>query len=172
MKIIVYFEDLKLRSWNIDDALDLSIAGSNPDVESNMNDGFPNPYTIEKAMQFIEASHESDNLLLAIEIQGKVIGSIGAFFDKYDRTTAKIAYFIGREYWNKGIGTNAIKAITSYLVEEKGIVKIIAEPFERNIGSRKALEKAGFTLKEIVINGNAKAGIVINSCRYEYIKIV
>lgn len=92
---------------------------------------------------------------------------IGSFFIENENNKMIITYFISKQYWNKDIGTSSIKAIVGYLVKEKGIKEISAEPFEHNIGSKKALEKAGFVYsgkcKDIMKNET-----ILNTSRYVY----
>jgi RimJ/RimL family protein N-acetyltransferase len=88
-------------------------------------------------------------------------GSIG-IISKTDiyRKNAEIGYFLGEEFWGKGIATRAIRAATSYAFSTFDIVRIYAEPFCDNPGSRRALEKAGFiheaTFKKNVIKNGAR----------------
>jgi RimJ/RimL family protein N-acetyltransferase len=168
MKICIRLDNITLRSWTLKDAADLSFIGNNDSVEENMNDGFPKPFTQEKAVEFIKNAIRSKDLYLAIERTGKVVGSIGAFYDNNDKTKAVIAYFIGKDYWNQGYASSAIKGLIEYLENEKGIRTISADPFERNHRSRKVLEKNGFELKEVVTDGNKKMNQYINVCKYEY----
>lgn len=168
MDICIHSDSVSLRSWTMNDIQALSLIGNDDEVEANMNDGFPKPFTNEKAMDFIQNALSSKDLFLAIEKSSKIVGSIGAFFDKNDKTAAVIAYFIGKAYWNQGYASSAIKGIIEYLVNEKGIRSISAEPFERNHRSRKVLEKNGFKLIGIIEKGNKKGSIDLNTCKYEY----
>ena len=168
MDIYIHSDNVSLRSWTMKDAQALSIIGNNDEVEANMNDGFPKPFTVEKAREFIKNARKSNDLFLAIEKSNKIVGSIGAFFNTHDKTSAVIAYFIGKDYWNQGYASSAIKGLIEYLVKEKGIKTVSAEPFERNHRSRKVLEKNGFKLIKIIENGTKKNNIEINTCKYEY----
>jgi len=168
MNIIIHVDDLVLRKWTSADIDSLADVGNDPSIAINMNDGFPNPYTKEKAKAFIENAIKSNNLLLAIVKGTTVIGSIGAFFDDNKRGEAVIAYFIGKNYWNHGYGSKAIKGIIEYLKIHRGIKKITAKPFERNLSSRKVLEKNEFVLREIIKDGGTKGNESIDICIYEY----
>jgi RimJ/RimL family protein N-acetyltransferase len=168
MDIVIHEDDIVLRNWNINDANELSTIGNDSSIAFNLNDGFPYPYTKDKAVIFIKNAISSTNLLLAIVKNDRIVGSIGAFYDDTDKSKAVIAYFIGKEYWNQGYGTKAVKGIVEYLIKEKEIKTILADPFERNNGSRKVLEKNGFKLGEIVTNGSTKSNKPINICKYEY----
>ena len=75
-----------------------------------------------------------------------------------------------KNYWGKGIATKAIKAATSYAFRDFDIVRVYAEPFSDNIGSRRALEKAGFTLEATLKSYVIKNGIIKDSCIYSVLK--
>lgn len=109
--------------------------------------------------------------MFAIEIGGMPAGSIAATFkeDIY-RKNVEIGYYLGEEYWGKGIMSKTIKAFVKYLFINFDINRIYAEPFERNIGSRKALEKAGFKLEAILKKNIIKNGTIENSCIYAILR--
>jgi len=68
------------------------------------------------------------------------------------------------------IATKAIKAATSYAFRDFDIVRIYAEPFSDNAGSRKALEKAGFKLEATLKRNVIKNGIIKDSCIYSVLR--
>ncbi|WP_435165980.1 GNAT family N-acetyltransferase [Paenibacillus glycanilyticus] len=53
--------------------------------------------------------------------------------------------FIGESrYWNKGIGTELIKETLSYLVNDRGVRKIVMDPQAWNTRALRVYEKCGF----------------------------
>lgn len=168
----IQYDDVLLRDWSHDDAFRLADIANNEKIYANLRDAFPHPYTLENARDYINSCLQNTNALLcAIEYNGVLAGSIGAFFmtDVY-RKNAEIGYYLAEEFWGGGIMTKAIKAISTYVFNNYDILRIYAEPFERNIGSRRALEKAGFfheaTLKKNVV----KNGHIENTCIYSMLK--
>lgn len=120
----------------------------------NLTDGFPHPYTLENANQFIAMATEKNPMIdfQCIEVNGEAAGGIGLSFktDVY-RINAQIGYWLGEEHWNKGIVTEAIRRFTSYTFKTYGhIVRIYAPVFSHNLASMRVLEKAGYR-KEAVI---------------------
>ena len=82
------------------------------------------------------------------DLEGKLIGVVSA--DNLELGTthkAEIGYWLARQYWGKGIMTDAVKTYANYAFEELGLLKLIAHTFELNIGSARVLEKAGFKLE-------------------------
>ena len=107
----------------------------------------------------------------AITVDKKLVGSIG-IVSKTDiyRKNFEIGYFLSEEFWGKGIATKAIKAATSYAFRDFDIVRIYAEPFSDNPGSRRALEKAGFRLEATLKKNVIKNGIIKDSCIYSVLR--
>lgn len=161
--------DFIIRNWKGGDAERLALIANNKKIFDNLRDAFPHPYLIEDAKEYISFAQKDDNLstLFAIEIDGKLMGSIGAFLkDDVYRKNAEIGYYLDEECWGKGIMTKAIIAFTKYLFDSFDINRVFAEPFSRNIGSRRALEKAGFRLEAILKSNVIKNGVIEDSCIY------
>jgi RimJ/RimL family protein N-acetyltransferase len=72
-----------------------------------------------------------------IEVDSVVAGNIG-LFTQFDLPS--IGYWLGREYWGRGIATQAVAAF----VAELGQRPLYARVATDNIGSRRALERNGF----------------------------
>jgi [ribosomal protein S5]-alanine N-acetyltransferase len=72
----------------------------------------------------------------------KVIGSclLRSFADAPEKT--ELGYGIQRKYWNKGIGTEMVKAMVGYAFINTPLVVAVTDL--ENIGSQRVLEKAGF----------------------------
>ena len=79
-----------------------------------------------------------------------ISGSIGLFLggDVY-RKSAELGYWLAEDYWGRGVMTAAVKQLCAEVFSRWDIARIYAEPFARNTGSRRVLEKAGFTLEGI-----------------------
>ena len=60
----------------------------------------------------------------------------------------------------------AIWQLCKIIFDTTDILRIYAEPFAYNIGSRRALEKAGFSLEGIMKNNAVKNGKVIDMALY------
>ena len=68
-------------------------------------------------------------------------GSVASFIDQ-DFGKREVTYWIGREYWRKGIAT---KALSKFLSELK-VSPIYARASKDNAGSIRVLEKCGFKI--------------------------
>lgn len=105
--------------------------------------------SIPKIRAFVEDVRKSNHsclfAILALP-QAKHIGNIkiGPIHPHYSH--ADISYFIGDpSSWGKGYATEAISLITEWAFSELGLHKVQAGAFDENIGSIRALQKAGFS---------------------------
>ena len=164
----------KIRRWELSDARDLATALSNKKIQDNLRDGLPYPYTEQDGKEFISAmlaANENDTFAFAITVNGKVIGSIGAFRQgNIHRQTAELGYYIAEEYWGKGIMTEAVKQLCDYVFSNTDIIRIYAEPFAYNIGSCRVLEKAGFQYEGTLRSNALKNSNVFDMKMYSKLK--
>ena len=167
--------NISIREWKYTDTADLAAALSNRKILDNLRDGLPYPYTeknAEEYISFILNSDPNDTFAFAIEVDGKAVGSIGAFRQgNIHFRTAELGYYLAEEYWGRGIMTSAVRQLCEKLFTETDIIRIFAEPFDYNVGSRRVLEKAGFQLEGIMKNNAFKNGKVLDMAIYAYTKI-
>lgn len=162
--------DCMLRKWRLSDAKDLAAALSNERILRNLRDGLPFPYTEQDAHDYIAkmlSSDENSTFAYAITVDGRVVGSIGAFRQSnIHRQTAELGYYLAQAYWGRGIMTSAIRQLCRILFDTTDILRIYAEPFAYNTGSRRALEKAGFRYEGTMKNNAVKNGKVVDMALY------
>ena len=79
------------------------------------------------------------------------VGVISIIFDEFF-SSGSISIIIGeKSQWGKGIATDAINSLTKEIKSINCGIKLRAGCDSRNIGSRKAFEKAGFRLTKTVL---------------------
>ena len=160
----------KLRKWRPSDAKDLAAALNNENIRNNLRDGLPYPYTEADAAGYIAAmlaADENDTFAYAVTVEDRAVGSIGAFRQgNIHFRTAELGYYLAEEYWSRGIMTDAIRQLCGLVFASTDILRIYAEPFSYNIGSRRALEKAGFQYEGTLKNNAVKNGKVLDMALY------
>lgn len=166
--------DFILRPWKMEDAVSVARFADNARIAANLRDAFPHPYVLDDALGFIGsclAGDEKRKLTRAIEIDGQAAGSIGVFAggDVYSRS-AELGYWLAEDYWRRGVMTRAVREICAEAFGKLDIVRIFAEPFEKNAGSRRVLEKAGFTYEGVMRAGVWKNGVVQSYCMYSLLR--
>lgn len=83
----------------------------------------------------------------AIEFDGKTIGSISVVWLDENSEHAELGYCIGYDYWNKGIMTEAAKAVINYLFAEIGVNRVCISHAVKNPASGKVAQKCGLTFE-------------------------
>lgn len=164
----------EIRKWKLSDAKELAQAINNKNVQNNLRDGLPYPYTEQDAAEYIScmlSEDENKTFAFAVIWEGKVVGSIGAFRQSnIHRQTAELGYYIAEGYWGKGIMTDAVKQICAYIFANSDIIRIYAEPFAFNLASCRVLEKAGFQLEGVLRRNAVKNGRVVDMKMYSCIR--
>lgn len=166
--------NFELKPWNTSYIDDVYKYANNKNIADKLRDIFPHPYTHNDAEWYINDCISKEGIkqiTRAIVVDNHAVGSIGIFVqnDVY-RKSAELGYWLGEEFWNKGIMTEAIKKICNIAFNQFDIIRIYAEPFEHNIGSRKVLEKSRFNLEGIFKNNIIKNGKIFSSCMYALLK--
>lgn len=166
--------DFILRKWRREDAQSIAEAADNPKIAMNLRNTFPSPYTLADAEWYVNDSISKEGhgqLTRAIEVDGKAVGSIGVFVkdDVYEKS-AELGYWLSEDYWRKGITSRAVREICREAFASFDIIRIFAEPFAYNAGSRGVLEKAGFTYEGTMRNGVYKNGSVHSYCMYSLLR--
>lgn len=143
----LFTERLTLRRFNLDDADDVQrMAGDRELAMNTLN--MPYPYFDGLADQWIDSLYgefvEGRAVVHAICLKetGTLIGAVGLTIQpKYK--LSELGYWIGREHWNRGYCTEAIRAVIGFAFAELGIHKIFANHFNGNPASGKVMIKAG-----------------------------
>jgi RimJ/RimL family protein N-acetyltransferase len=163
----------ELREWQLSDAASLAENANSIHVWNNVRDYFPHPYSEEDGKYFIEtvSSKPDPTTDMAIVVNGKAVGGIGIVLQTdVERISAEIGYWLGENYWNKGIMTEVVKQMTAYAFANFPLRKIYAPVFDFNIASQKVLQKAGFEREAILKQAAIKNGKVIDEHYYSILK--
>jgi len=82
---------------------------------------------------------DESNVIKTILADGRVAGNIGSWEQPGERL---VGFWIGREYWGKGIATEALLEF----LEHVRVRPLYAWVAKHNVGSIRVLEKCGFTI--------------------------
>jgi ribosomal-protein-alanine N-acetyltransferase len=161
-------ERCTIRPWRLDDAESLAKHANDRKVWLGLRDLFPHPYTIDDAHEFLQKKIiEQSATIFCIEIDGAAVGGIGIHPGQdVHRHTATLGYWLGAEFWGRGIMTEAVAALTDFCFENFPLRRISAEVFANNPASARVLEKAGFTFEGRLKNHVVKDGQLLDSLLY------
>jgi [ribosomal protein S5]-alanine N-acetyltransferase len=154
-----------IRPWNWSDAGRLTSLINNRNIWNNVRDQLPFPYTLKNADIYLQHNVEQKPpTSYAIEWNGLLTGGIG-YIPKDDvyKCSAEIGYWVGEEFWGKGIVSAAIGLLVDRIQEQAPmVVRVYAEVFDYNKASMRALEKNGFYLEAIRKKAVIKNNIIID----------
>ena len=163
-----------IRKWKKDDVESVAKYANNKKIAQNLRNVFPYPYTTEDARAYVfDCVERGDErrLVRAIEVGGEAVGSIGIFLgNDIAEKSAELGYWLAEEYWRKGIVSSAVLKLCKEAFETFDIVRIYAEPFSYNAGSRGVLEKAGFTFEGTMRSSVFKNGKVFDQSMYSLLR--
>lgn len=83
---------------------------------------------------------------------GRLIGTVGFMSYSADHNSAEIGYSLARDSWNRGIMTEAVRAVLRYAFEKMQLHRVEAQFELDNPASGRVMEKAGMQ-KEGVLRG-------------------
>lgn len=157
-----------LRPLVMADAPRMAELANNKNISINLRDGFPHPYTLEHAKNFVEMCMAQDSTtIFGIVYEGEYVGNVGLTkgTDVY-RKSAELGYFLGEPYWNRGIMPQAVNLATQFAFETLDVVRVFSGVFEYNLASQRVLEKCGFTREAVLKKAVFKNGQLWDEIRY------
>ncbi|MBW3110779.1 MULTISPECIES: GNAT family N-acetyltransferase [Bacillaceae] len=150
---------LNVRPLEDKDKYTLSRWLSNPEV-LEFYEGRDRPFTI----QLVEEKFLSDRGVMSclVEYEGNEVGYL-QYYQLDHETMIRYGYtnldeviygtdqFIGEtEYWNKGVGTQLIRAVVEYLLQKEGVHRLVMDPMTWNTRAIRCYEKCGYSKARIL----------------------
>jgi [ribosomal protein S5]-alanine N-acetyltransferase len=160
--------DCMIRPYEFRDRESIVRHANNAKIAQNMRDMFPHPYTDESAVAWLNiAVDQQPPTSFAIADRSGVIGGIGIILQSdIHRRSAEIGYWLGEEYWGRGIVTAAVRAFVPFAMQKFDLLRIFANVFASNPASMRVLEKVGFVHEGTLRQAAFKNGRVIDEILY------
>jgi ribosomal-protein-alanine N-acetyltransferase len=102
---------------------------------------------VDKMLQDVMAGIEKNESIMWAIVEknsGTFVGTIGYWRNQPENHRAEVGYSLEPDFWNKGIGTEALRAVLKYGFEEMKVHSIMSNINPLNAASRRVLEKCGF----------------------------
>lgn len=139
---------LIIRNWTSNDYDDAHEYASCAEVSKLMDWG---PNSLRETKVFVDTAINTAKLKprrlyeLAIELksESKVVGGIGLAINDPQYSTAMLGYALNKNYWRKGIASEASIELLKFGFNKLDLHRIYATTDTENIGSQKVLEKCG-----------------------------
>ncbi len=161
----------EVRSWQPRDVTSLVTHANNRNISMNLRDRFPFPYTRRDGREFIKmARRMKPESFFAIAVDGEAVGGIGFVpHQDVERVSSEVGYWLGEQFWGRGITTEALMAVTRYAIATHGFTRLFALPFAHNDASCRVLEKAGYVLEARLRKSAIKEGQIFDQLQYAFI---
>lgn len=162
-----------LRPWMPGDEEALVRHANSRKIWLNLRDAFPHPYTTADAKHWIQIANPTTPITnFAIVVDGAAAGGIGLVLkDDVFRRSAEIGYWLGEEFWGRGIVTEAVREVTDYAFATFDLCRVYAGVFEWNPASMRVLEKAGYEFEGRMRKSVTKDGQTIDELIYAIIRL-
>lgn len=88
---------------------------------------------------------DDEETWLAIEFEGRTVGLIGYYEeDEFEYRHAGIDLTLHPDVHDQGLGTEAVRTLARFLIDEKGHHRLIIDPDVENTRAVRCYEKVGF----------------------------
>jgi [ribosomal protein S5]-alanine N-acetyltransferase len=149
-------ERLCLRKISIDDVPSLVKYANNKNISDyvlNIPYPYREPDAVFRISYVVQGFKNKSRYVFAMVLKesNELIGEVGLHFDG-NSAIAQLGYWVGEPFWNKGIATEAIKAVLQFAFETLGLNLVYATCHVDNGASGKVLLNNGMVLH--TANGN------------------
>ena len=161
-----------IRDWSRSDRASLIRLANNRRIWRNLTHGFPHPYTEADAegwFGLLEKMPEPTHW--AIDVGGQAAGGIGVILGEgiYVKS-GHFGYWLGEEYWGRGIMTQAVQAVAPYAMSRFDLLRLDSPVFAWNPASMRVLEKCGFVKEGVSRASVFKDGEVTDQVLYGLVR--
>ncbi len=87
---------------------------------------------------------------ICLKDSNMAIGSVSVEIFNDKELSCEVGYCIGREYWNQGLMTEALRAVIHYLFFDVGYHKVTARHDVMNVASGRVMQKCGMKFEKII----------------------
>ena len=156
--VILETDRLILCTWEITDLDDFFEYASVEGVGEKA--GWEHHKSKDKSLEILKMFIEEKKVFaIVLKENQKVIGSIGIeeLSEELDKDLdnlvgRELGYVLNKDYWNKGIMTEAVSKVVDYCFNTLKLNFLMASYFNHNIASKKVLENLNFKFyKDIII---------------------
>jgi glycogen synthase len=109
-----------------------------------VGEGWPHEDTVDGLRM---AAGEERAWLWFVTLEGVVIGDCGTHGEPDERGEVEVGYGVAGPYRGRGYGTEIVIGLSSWLLGQPGVRRVIARVAADNAPSQRALERAGFALE-------------------------
>lgn len=149
----IHTERLILRKFTVDDVKSMFENWANDKRVTEFLTWEPHgslKVTQEIVTNWVKEYESESNYNWAIELNGKIIGSIGVVSLSEKDEAAELGYCSAFECWGQGLMTEAVRAVIGFLFFQVNVNRIVIEHAVKNPASGRVAQKCGFTHEGIM----------------------
>lgn len=137
------------------------------------------PNTEEDTLNFInmcvsqqsEEPRKSFEMAITMTETGQLLGAIGIRVRSYNKSD--IGYWVRRDFWGKGIASEATNGLLEFGFKTLGLNKITATASPENIGSVRVLEKVGmdkegYLKEDMLVRGEYRDSVLMGILKKDF----
>ena len=142
---VVETRRLTLRAPGVQDVSRIAALANDADV-ARMTMRMPHPFAVQDAEAFvIQVAAQDPARAIAFLIEHEDLGPVGIIgLHESEDLAPEAGYWIGREYWGRGVATEALEGALVWASRRWKRRALMAGHFTDNPASGRVLEKAGF----------------------------
>ena len=164
---------VELRKWSLADKKGL-IELCNAVDRTYLSDRLPNPYTEDDAnwwLNMVAKSEGIDGTFRSVVVDGIIIGSV-SIERKADicRFDGELGYMLLKDYWNRGLMSQAVGQVCEIAIKELGLNRITANVFHPNLASQRVLMKNGLIQEDVMRKAAIKGDNIYDILIYGLLK--
>lgn len=133
----------------------------------------PQPYLHEHAEEFVARQRLKDWAVQpgwALILGSEVVGCVDVTFE-FEHGRASLGYSLSRPVWGQGLMTESVRAVVGQAFEvHSDLNRVQAWADERNVASRRVLEKVGMKLEGILRDHSVVRSDVISDAWYAVLR--
>jgi RimJ/RimL family protein N-acetyltransferase len=143
-----------LRPWGEEGDVEAIVAACNDPAIAEFLEMIPSPYRAEDAREYIARTQEGweagTTSNFAVVVEDAAVGSIGVRWLEPDQGVAEVGYWVAPETRGRGVCTRAVRLVSRWVLEVRGIERLQLRADEKNVASNRVAEKAGFTREGVL----------------------
>lgn len=171
---VIDLGDYILREQTLDDLEDFHNYYTDPIVNEFIVSDIPNSLEESKyeLQYWINVYYNRSGIYFGIarKDNNQLVGSVGITGINRTHNRCEISYDLAKEYWNQGVMTKALNALTKYTFEELKINRIEAYALKENVASRALLKKCHFYLEGELVQHRKHRGVYTDIGIFSFVR--
>ncbi|MBQ4639806.1 MAG: GNAT family N-acetyltransferase [Clostridia bacterium] len=165
---------LILRPLQMDDAKDMYAYARDPEVSRHVLwDAHKSIWETRHFLRFARNQYRRGfpgSFAMELKESGRMIGTIGFMWVNPDYKSAEVGYSLSRDYWNRGLMTEALEATLRFGFEELKLNRIEAQHDTENPASGKVMAHCGMQFEGVMRSRVMNKGVFRDVAVYAVLK--